>query len=371
MMFSHKIKPSRSLQWTTSKTTNNIQHNDHLSTSGNTMNSKYYDFLLKLGIENNLVKYINDISFLDFCLNWRNPNYKNPATNKDELQSNLIDWIQYLDLNIQICHQIFGIDACLPAKKADNLGLKKILENLVNNYLEYRITDEDIAWISTNNSRLIRFTKTRILFTSITEQGFFPRSQLSPLSMNMNMNHVHGEISPFTSNKSSLEYIKSNLTCIDSPRLYKLGFINSVKQEWGCIVNKDSAARWIKKEDNDSFRHWLKSQDFFMRGGDWNWISQYQHEDFIEFTSLYFDIMTALVPDKSELMIIKLKKAWSQFKTREKNKTKKQVSFYLPIKTKEQLEEICKTTEVPRDKFLQLLIENEYKKFKSKMQEGS
>ncbi|AUZ76718.1 hypothetical protein C3405_06260 [Aeromonas hydrophila] len=108
-----------------------------------------------------------------------------------------------------------------------------------------------------------------------------------------------------------------------------------------------------------------------MRGGDWNWISQYQHEDFIEFTSLYFDIMTALVPDKSELMIIKLKKAWSQFKTREKNKTKKQVSFYLPIKTKEQLEEICKATEVPRDKFLQLLIENEHKKFKSKMQEGS
>lgn len=333
------------------------------------MSSKNGNYLLSLGIKEDLVKYIDDMGFIYFGLNWRNSTYKNPAIDKTEMQSRFIDWIQYLDRNLNECRRIFNENFIQEEVTRGNLGLEEIMRRLVNAYLEFGIIDKDIEWISKNNGRQIKFIKSRMLFISITGPVISPRNKDFPFSINMRF--MHGEESPFTSNKSSLESIKNTLTCIESPRAIKLHVIQTMKQEWAYVAQHNNAICWIEKEDNDSFRHWLKGQEFFMRGGELYWLSQYQHEDFIEFTTLYFDIMTAIAPDKSELMLFKLKKAWSQFKTREKNKTKKQVVFSLPIKTKEQLEEICKTTDVPRDKFLQLLIENEYRKFKSKMQEGS
>ena len=333
------------------------------------MKSKEHKFLFNLGIREDYVKYIDDMDFIYFSLHWRNWEYKNPANNREELQSRFIDWIQFLDRNLNECMCIFNEKFHPEQMKRGNLGLEEIMRRLINAYMEIRITDEDIEWISRNNGRQLKFLKARILFISITPQGVFHRNPNFPFATGMT--HTQGEKSPFTNNKSSLDFIKNTFMCIDMPRRNKLGIIQLIKQEWEFAVTRNKAVRWIENEDSDIFRTWMKTQRFFMHGEELSYFSKYQQEDFIEFTTLYFDIMTALAPDKSELMIIKLKKAWSQAKTREKNKTKKQVVFSLPIKTKEQLEEICKTTEVPRDKFLQLLIENEYKKFKSKMQEDS
>lgn len=331
------------------------------------MKSKDYNFLLNLGIREDYVKYIEDMDFIYFSINWRNKTYKNPTNKKEELQSIFIDWIQYLDRNLNECMRIFNELFTQEQITRGNLGLEEIMRRLINAYMEIRITDKDIEWISINNGRQLKFLKTRILFISITPQGVFHRNQNFPFTINMM--HAQGEISPFTNNKSSLEFIKNTFMCIDTPRRNKLGIIQLMKQEWALAVTRNKAVRWIENEDSDIFRTWLKNQNFFIHGEELSYLSKYQQEDFIEFTTLYFDIMTALAPDKSELMIVKLKKAWSQAKTREKNKTKKQVSFYLPIKTKEQLEEICKTTKVSRDKFLQVFIENEYRKFKEKTQE--
>lgn len=74
----------------------------------------------------------------------------------------------------------------------------------------------------------------------------------------------------------------------------------------------------------------------------------------------FFDTWSRVTDEKKELLVIKMKKAWSQEKYREKVKDKKVINAYIPIDTKEKLDMMAKRDNKKMNEFLIYLIEKEY-----------
>ncbi len=127
---------------------------------------------------------------------------------------------------------------------------------------------------------------------------------------------------------------------------------------------------WANKQNKSKLIDWLLSQEV-INDINYSWLFKQNPRSLIDIFSIYFDLLSGYKPDTATVRLERLKKAWSQAKSREKNKENIQYNFILPPDIKDLLNEICETTGVSRNKLVEMAIKNEYKRFKDVTKEGS
>ena len=144
-----------------------------------------------------------------------------------------------------------------------------------------------------------------------------------------------------------------------------------MKSAWLLANLKNKFPSWIKKEDTKTILEWLPLQTPFTPGNDFYLLREYNNYGYAKLGTLYFDLQFIFAPDRAELELIRLRKAWSQVKTRAKNQNKPQINFSLSPDIKTILEDACKTTGLSRNSFVEIAIRNEHERVKKIIKEGS
>ena len=198
--------------------------------------------------------------------------------------------------------------------------------------------------------------------------NMFVLDSIRPLSGD---GHIIGEKNPFTDRESSLKTIKNTLSCLPTTKSKKITIINEMKRAWLLANLKNKFPSWIKKEDTKTILEWLPLQTPFTPGNDFYLLREYNNYGYAKLGTLYFDLQFIFVPDRAELELIRLRKAWSQVKTRAKNQNKPQINFSLSPDIKYILEDACKTTGLSRNSFVEMAIRNEHERVKKTIKEGS
>lgn len=326
--------------------------------------------ILHIELEITVESYLSDVDFLIFCMSWNNP-YPDPyTTNQDELKLRFANRMKLLSNNILLCSQVFyGMIADIETIQG-RLSIEGLLKKFIATYLEYRIGDENLEWINNKDDRQISLIKYLLAHMNLTNLNneMLVLDSIRPLSGN---GHIIGDKNPFTDKESSLKTIKNTLSCLRTTKTKKIMIINEMKSAWLLANLKNKFPSWIKKEDTKTILEWLPLQAPFTLGNDFYLLREYKSYGYAKLGTLYFDLHFIFSPDRAELELIRLRKAWSQVKTRAKNQNKPQINFSLSPDIKTILEDACKTTGLSRNSFVEMAIRNEHERVKKPIKEGS
>jgi len=135
----------------------------------------------------------------------------------------------------------------------------------------------------------------------------------------------------------------------------KTYFIKNLEQKWRQHKARDKKYTWFKDEDPRCVFafEWIEKNTLFFNPQ----TPRETYEDLL----IFFDGAN-YTPEKEELFIGKIKKAWSQQKYRNTLKGKAQYNFVLSDKTIEHLDKISARHEISRARTLEILIELETEK---------
>lgn len=150
----------------------------------------------------------------------------------------------------------------------------------------------------------------------------------------------------------------------------KIEVINKIKEMYALASSENKIGEWIKKEKQYGCIDWLEQQPA-MINSDFEWLTSQKKPRDIVYFIIHLDLLFALKPDTAHLYTGRIKKAWSQKKTRDKYKTKAQYNFIMSPGIKSLLNEICEETHIPRNDLVELAIKNEYRRLKEIINKGS
>lgn len=250
------------------------------------------------------------------------------------------------------------------------LEYAEIFTTLVELFTENEISELNYLWLQSNNTRQSLFIQSIISHVAAaptnTQNDYnndLCLSQFTPLRIcSKNFKRPHDAIIEF---KKFLLLTNGNIQS-------KINLINEIKTKWFFAENVNAIIPWLKKEkDRKNLIAWIIKREFIDSTLACEWLLDHKSGQTLKSFISYFDILTAFTPDKATLTAMRLKKSWSQFKTREKNKESVQFNFILPPSIKNLLKDVCDTTGISRNAFVEMAIKNEYKRFQDTTKKGS
>ncbi|EPW3171588.1 hypothetical protein ACWKA6_002428 [Providencia stuartii] len=158
--------------------------------------------------------------------------------------------------------------------------------------------------------------------------------------------------------KDALNNIMYFFDLLDSSIEKKIEVLEYLKQEW-MLIKDENYLSWID-ERNPMQMEWAKnyiekSHLFYL------WTRSDVYTFASEYVKLvgYFDVSFDVSPDSKELLIIKMKKAWSQENYRSQISEKKVLNTYLDKDVKDKLSRLAKRHRMKINEYLTYLIEKE------------
>ncbi|MGL6464124.1 hypothetical protein [Aeromonas hydrophila] len=274
------------------------------------------------------------------------------------------------------CNSVNETTPLLQQKTLFHAGLNATLEyvdifnHLIDLFIENTLSESNFLWLQDNNTRQSLFIQAIINYIVITPT-------------NNTNGHTHelfiSQAVPFRI--FSRNFKKPREAVIDFKRFFlladgdinrKITLIDDIKTKWLSIESRDTIIPWIKKEkDRKKLITWITKREFVDSSLACEWLLVQKSGPILKNFISYFDILMAINPDKATLTAMRLKKSWSQFKTREKNKENVQFNFILPPSIKNLLKDVCDTTGISRNAFVEMAIKNEYKRFQDTTKKGS
>ncbi|MGL6574766.1 hypothetical protein ACSZOD_16835 [Aeromonas hydrophila] len=140
-------------------------------------------------------------------------------------------------------------------------------------------------------------------------------------------------------NKTRKENIIEFFDLIDRNTLQKKELLDKLKLKWMRCTEKNEVFNWTNKNNQQWAWHYL----FKDNAPIW-FINNNQPDNYLNGVVATFDLLND-DPDKRELLISKMKSAWSQKAYRDKNNGKKAVSIVLSEDIIKKLDLICENTD--------------------------
>ncbi|HHQ4766359.1 TPA: hypothetical protein ACSP3S_002471 [Aeromonas veronii] len=233
------------------------------------------------------------------------------------------------------------------------------------------INETNFSWIDTKNDRLCNYA-----WSYIRSLTTYP--VMSPSTMDVGVRidgafdvsnnlHIYDilnlDLSP-TNNASKKNCIISFFDIINMTNEQKIINVSILKDKWQIASQKIDVKLWMDKCDNE----WAWSYLFENIKTGSNrppvWFINRDNSSTIQDCIItLFDLLNEIPPAR-ELMLRKMKSAWSQKSFRDKNNGKRSVSVVLPEKTISMLDEICIKTDRRKNEVIIRLIQAEYEKIK-------
>ncbi len=246
----------------------------------------------------------------------------------------------------------------------NDINEEKIIAWVGNECIDLPLFD----WIDTKNSRLCIYvwSYVRLLNKSSFENipGTLSLNQsdiLDTKTMSLGRQCFY-EIANIESlpkdNKTRKENIIEFFDLIDLNTLQKKELLDKLKLKWMRCTEKNEVFNWTNKNNQQWAWHYL----FKDNPPIW-FINNNQPDNYLNGVVATFDLLND-DPDKRELLISKMKSAWSQKAYRDKNNGKKAVSIVLSENIIKKLDFICENTDRRKNEIVTRLIREEYDKIK-------
>lgn len=248
---------------------------------------------------------------------------------------------------------------------------KDINEEQIINWVRNECVDLSLFdWIDTKNSRLciyawsyIRLLKKssfkQILATHIPSLNRSDIFETQTLSLDGQYFYEIANIESLPKdNKARKESIIDFFDLINFYPSQKKELLDQLKLKWMRSTEKNDICNWISKNNQQWAWHYL----FKDNSPIW-FINNNQPDNYLNGVVTTFDLLND-DPDKRELLISKMKSAWSQKSYRDKNNGKKAVSIVLSEDIIKKLDFICENTDRRKNEVVTRLIREEYEQIK-------
>ncbi|ENC9557999.1 hypothetical protein ACSZMY_11080 [Aeromonas hydrophila] len=233
------------------------------------------------------------------------------------------------------------------------------------------ISETNFNWIDTKNDRLCNYIWSYI--RSLTQYPV-----VSPSTMDVGVRidgafeatgglHVYNiynlDLSP-TNNVSKKNCIISFFDIINTTNEQKIKDVDSLKTKWQIASQKIDVKLWVDKCDDEWAWSYLFENIKTGNNKPPIWFINRDNSSTIKYCIItLFDLLNEIPPAR-ELMLRKMKSAWSQKSFRDKNNGKRSVSVVLPEKTISMLDDICMKTDRRKNEVIIRLIQEEYEQIK-------
>lgn len=319
--------------------------------------------LLNHGIHQSQVKYMDNPLFVTFCLK---KCFGLSIVLHSQIHQYLINEIHHtikgepLENNLMIFWVAPG--------KSIGENFKFIYNALIKLFTLNNVAPNTLDWIIPSNSRQIRFIQLALSFLHLNITH--PQAIADDIIIDGDI-YIYPTISPLlegtifeastqtSDTKKSYEIIKTFLNCCQGTWQSKVAIINYLNEQWIRIEKTNKYQQWKLKNKSDELNSWLIEQDIFGTTQQIQYLVERCNFSKLDKIELLFDALYFLHPDTAELKIQKLKKSWSQNKTRGKNSNKKQSNFILSLSTKKLLEETCNTEGCSMSELVNTAIQKE------------
>lgn len=297
----------------------------------------------------------------EFVLRLLNEDVSSPVTD-EEIISHLSNNISILT-NRANCN----IGSPLMCFEGDVAPRKSIIESIKSEC----INETNFSWVDTKNDRLCNY-----VWAYIRSLTTYPVGSPSAMDIGVRIDgafdvsntlHMYNifnlDLSP-TNNASKKNCIISFFDIINTTNEQKTIDVAILKNKWQIASQKIDVKLWVDKCDNE----WAWSYLFENIKTGSNrppvWFINRDNSSTIQDCIItLFDLLNEIPPAR-ELMLRKMKSAWSQKSFRDKNNGKKSVSVVLPEKTISMLDEIFIKTDRRKNEVIIRLIQAEYEQIK-------
>ncbi|WP_270828623.1 hypothetical protein [Aeromonas sp. Y318-1] len=277
--------------------------------------------------------------------------------------------ISHLSNNISILTNRANCNLGSPLMRfeGDVAPRKSIIESIKSEC----ISETNFSWIDTKNDRLCNYVWSYI--RSLTTYPVVSPSAMDvgvridgvfDISNSLHMyNILNLDLSP-TNNASKKNCIISFFDIINTTNEKKVIDVAILKNKWQIASQKNDVKLWVDKCDDE----WAWSYLFenIKTGSNkppiW-FINRDSSSTIKDCIITLFDLLNEMPPAR-ELMLRKMKSAWSQKSFRDKNNGKRAVSVVLPEKIISMLDDICIKTDRRKNEVIIRLIQEEYEQFK-------
>ncbi|MEH8207740.1 hypothetical protein [Aeromonas veronii] len=233
------------------------------------------------------------------------------------------------------------------------------------------INETNFSWIDTKNDRLCNYVWAYIRSLTIYPIGSPSTMDIGvridgafDISNSLHMyNILNLDLSP-TNNASKKNCIISFFDIINTTNKQKVIDVAILKNKWQIASQKIDVKLWVDKCDNE----WAWSYLFeniktgINRPPVW-FINRDNSSTIKDCIITLFDLLNEIPPAR-ELILRKMKSAWSQKSFRDKNNGKRAVSVVLPEKIISMLDDICIKTDRRKNEVIIRLIQEEYEQIK-------
>jgi len=303
--------------------------------------------LLKNGIHQAHVKYMANDLFVTFCLKRC---FSLPFNIHSPIHQYLID-----EINHAVKGEPFNnrsMTFSLPPECTNSEKFQLIYSTLIKLFTLNNVAPSTLDWIIQSNNRQIKciqlilnflhlnLTKQQVMMGDIINDG---ELYLYPSQSPLLEETIYDASTQTSDTKKSYEIIKIFFNCSQGSRESKIAIINLMKELWIRTEKINKYQQWKSKNKSGDLNAWLIEQDIFGIAPQVQYLVERHNSSKLDKIELFFDVLYFLFPDTAELKIQKLKKSWSQNKTRGKDSNKKQSNFILSTSTKKLLEETCNT----------------------------
>ncbi|HEH9400583.1 TPA: hypothetical protein SIA35_002616 [Aeromonas sobria] len=254
----------------------------------------------------------------------------------------------------------------------NSLGLNKdsdIDEAQFINWVNNECIDISLFnWIDTKNNRLCIYVWSyiRLLnkpsFKNILETPSLNRSDiLNTKALSLGGQYFYEDMNIESlpkDNKTRKENIIEFFDLINIYALQKKELLAQLKLKWMHSTEKNDIFKWANKNN----QQWAWNYLFKDSHPIW-FINNSQPDNYLNGIITTFDLLND-DPDKRELLISKMKSAWSQKAYRDKNNGKKAVSIVLSEDIIQKLDFVCENTDRRKNEVVTRLIREEYDKIK-------
>lgn len=266
-----------------------------------------------------------------------------------------VEWISEFDDGVKRLSTANQKRAAMEDFMRNSIDNRQRIESLLLSSESSLLPEEELKWISRDDVRLLRWL---INFCRQPFTGFGASTQIP-----MPYGDAEEQSNPYRFFIRAVDFWQEHIQT-------KRDSLKSIKQEWSEIRRKDSKLNWLKKDDTEQIKwawtyleHHLNNQNLF-RHKRYSPISN--EEIYISILST-FDNWTG---DRGKLHEVQssMKQAWAQqkYRTNIKNNNKKQSTYVLSNKTKNQLKALAEANEINLNQMLEYIINEAYKERKKR-----
>ena len=244
------------------------------------------------------------------------------------------------------------------------LNLDRFIKVLHNEYTQACISKDDLHWIDEKNTRLIFYiwrTLSHLTLDHISNKMFdFDLKCEFLQTMQPNNCKKIVRMNDITNVKISTFLIVCCINRLRVSKAIKLQILDNIKETASYSLKNQEITRWLNKDENQKIS-WtfdyllnikLRYIPLVLPG------SMGVRDDIISF----FDVTRTFNEDSSKLIILTMKKSWSQRKYRDKNKDKKQYSINMSQDIGDILDELSQVENKNKNAIIEELIREAYAK---------